>query len=171
LPSDDLLRTARLELVPCSLEAARASLRDRTRLEALIGRSVPESWPPGELVDALSVYARALESDRSQLGWGVWLVMAPHEGSLVGSAGFKGPPDRRGCVEIGYGIEALFRRRGYAREAVAALVGWAWERGARRIVAECHQANADSIKVLRHVGMSKLQARGQMLWWELWRPS
>jgi ribosomal-protein-alanine N-acetyltransferase len=47
-------------------------------------------------------------------------------GVVVGSAGFKGAPDTSGTVEIAYGIAPGFEGRGYATEAAAALVTFAF---------------------------------------------
>jgi RimJ/RimL family protein N-acetyltransferase len=45
---------------------------------------------------------------------------------VVGSCGFKGPP-ADGVVEIAYGVSPEQRNRGYATEAAAALVAYAFE--------------------------------------------
>jgi ribosomal-protein-alanine N-acetyltransferase len=44
---------------------------------------------------------------------------------VIGSAGFTGPPDIDGNVEIAYGIVPDYEGRGYATEAAAALVEYA----------------------------------------------
>ena len=41
---------------------------------------------------------------------------------VVGSMGFKGPPDNHGVVEIGYGVVPAFQGRGYATEATEAAL-------------------------------------------------
>ncbi len=41
-------------------------------------------------------------------------------GAVIGSCGYKGPPDRDGVVEIAYGIDAAYQGRGYATEAARA---------------------------------------------------
>ncbi|WP_308401196.1 GNAT family N-acetyltransferase [Streptomyces sp. AC512_CC834] len=43
-------------------------------------------------------------------------------GLVVGHAGFHGPPDEVGMVEIGYSIAPDFRRQGYARSALIELL-------------------------------------------------
>ncbi len=169
-PAEDLI-TPRLRLVPCPLEVARASLQHPASLQAHIGVEVPPSWPPSDLLDALTMYARDLGGDPSHLGWGIWLVIARREAKLVGSVGFKGKPDRDRCVEIGYGIEAASRRRGYATEAVGALLAHAWRSGVHKVVAECHPDNTASIRVLTKSGMRRTESSGPMLWWELCRPT
>ena len=45
--------------------------------------------------------------------------------SVIGSAGFKGPPDAEGTVEIAYGLVPAYQGRGYATEAARALVSFA----------------------------------------------
>jgi ribosomal-protein-alanine N-acetyltransferase len=44
---------------------------------------------------------------------------------IVGTAGFKGPPDADGVVEIAYGVAPEYQGRGYATEAANALVEFA----------------------------------------------
>src|SRR5690554_6361651 len=56
----------------------------------------------------------------AQAPWLVRVVAA--EGHAVGHAGFHGPPDESGMVEIGYSVVPEFRRRGYAKAIVRALL-------------------------------------------------
>lgn len=44
---------------------------------------------------------------------------------MVGRAGYHGPPDEAGMVEIGYSIDPLHRRRGHARGALLILLATA----------------------------------------------
>ncbi|KUN39553.1 acetyltransferase [Streptomyces olivochromogenes] len=55
-------------------------------------------------------------------GWLSKVVIAEPEGTVVGYAGFHGPPDEAGMVEIGYSVDPAQRRRGYARAILAALM-------------------------------------------------
>jgi len=41
---------------------------------------------------------------------------------VVGYAGFHGPPDEAGMVEVGYTVDPRYRRQGYAKAILAALL-------------------------------------------------
>ena len=162
------ITTARLHLVPCSLDVARAAVVRRVELERVLGASVPDDWPTRDLLDLLPFYADRLAADPNWLGWGVWLMIHVPTQTLVGDLGFKGPPDEAGTVEIGYGVLPAFQRQGYATEAVQSLVHWAFEQSnVQRIVAECLADNIPSIRVLERIGMQPLPPEGEMLRWEL----
>ena len=87
---------------------------------------------------------------------------------MIGDLGFKGKPNRRGTVEIGYRVAPAYRRQGYASEATRALVDWALAQGGvERITAECNPDNVGSIRVLEKLGMRRLESDGVLLRWEL----
>ena len=54
--------------------------------------------------------------------------------SVIGSVGFKGPPDEHGVVEVAYGIVPGFQNRGYATEAAEAAVAFAFDGDQVRLV-------------------------------------
>jgi RimJ/RimL family protein N-acetyltransferase len=55
-------------------------------------------------------------------------------GAVVGMAGFKGPPEADGVVEIAYGVAPEHQGKGYATEAAAALTAYALDSGKVRVV-------------------------------------
>lgn len=76
-------------------------------------------------------------------------------GAVVGSAGFKGPPDADGVVEVAYGLAPAYQGRGYAREALAALSEYALGvAGARCMRAHTRPDNAASARVLAACGFA-----------------
>jgi [ribosomal protein S5]-alanine N-acetyltransferase len=52
-------------------------------------------------------------------------VVERNDRYVIGTAGFKGPPDKEGMVEIGYGIAPSYQEHGYATEATEALIAFA----------------------------------------------
>jgi RimJ/RimL family protein N-acetyltransferase len=55
-------------------------------------------------------------------GWITRAIFDTDSRTAVGRAGFHGPPDAAGMVELGYGVDPAYRRRGYARAAVALML-------------------------------------------------
>lgn len=74
--------------------------------------------------------------------------------TMVGTAGFKGPPDADGMVEIGYGIAPAYQGQGYATEAASLLVGVARERAVRLIRAHTLPERNASCRVLEKCGFT-----------------
>lgn len=162
-----ILTTGRLRLVTCSVAAAQAALTDRGALAAELGAAVPSDWPLDDLREFLPLYGQLVGEETAAQGWGIWLMLDPAEGILVGEIGFKGPPGAPGAVEVGYSVLPSARGRGYAREAAQALVSWARAQpGVRRVVAECLADNVASIHVLERIGMHLVGRDGEMLQWE-----
>lgn len=73
---------------------------------------------------------------------------------VVGHAGFHGPPDDDGMVEVGYSVLPEHRRRGHARAALAALIAFARERGARTVRASISPDNAASQALVASFGFA-----------------
>ena len=78
--------------------------------------------------------SRQVAADPAAGAWVTGVVWATAIGTAVGRAGFHGPPDAAGMVEVGYAIDPAYRRQGYARAALAALLDRAGREPAVRTV-------------------------------------
>ncbi|MEV7471915.1 GNAT family protein [Streptomyces kronopolitis] len=63
-----------------------------------------------------------MAADPGRARWMVRQVVVGDKGLVVGHAGFHGPSDEVGMVEIGYSVAPDFRRQGYARSALIELL-------------------------------------------------
>jgi RimJ/RimL family protein N-acetyltransferase len=140
-----------IRLVPATVELARAEIGDRAAFARGLDAVVPENWPPEMVADALSFFLDLLERNPGWEGWLGWYAVAGE--TLVGSVGFKGPPDEEATVEIGYSVLPQFQGKGYATEMAAALIARAAATGqVRRVVAQTTEENAPSRRVLAKLG-------------------
>jgi RimJ/RimL family protein N-acetyltransferase len=85
-----------------------------------------------------------------------WIARAAVDepgGFVVGYAGFHGPPDDAGMVEVGYTVLPEYRRRGYARAMLTALLRRAADEPQVRVVrASISPGNAASLATIAGFG-------------------
>ena len=157
------LETTHLELRPLPSAAARALPDDRETAARLLGAALSADWPQPDLLDILPMQAAAGPGGER---FGVWVMIERRSTTVVGDLGFMGPPGEDRGVEIGYCVVPDRRGRGYASEAVAALVGWALAQpGVASVAARCDVVNVPSIRVLERAGfLRSSESDGQIRW-------
>jgi len=152
-------RTNRLRLVAGTKVLAEAEVKDRVRFAKLLGALVPETWPPDNLRDVLGCFYGLYKDHPEWEGWLAWYaVRIDHDYPILcGSIGFKGAPDKRGMVEIGYSVLPEFQRQGLATEMVGGIVQWTKNlHEVRQIEAETNISNGASIRVLEKNGFMRV---------------
>jgi RimJ/RimL family protein N-acetyltransferase len=90
-------------------------------------------------------------------GDGVRLAMVERtSGEIVGSVGLRDTDWEAGRSEIGYGVQARRRGRGYATQAVRALGRWALtDGGMRRVQLRVRLDNVASLRVAEKAGYQR----------------
>jgi RimJ/RimL family protein N-acetyltransferase len=155
------LCTQRLSLRPADAESMRADIAGRHELVVNLGAEVPEDLPPEMLRDVLGVFQQWLEENPANAPWLIWYILLQDEEDnqpvLVGSIGFKGSPDDKGRVEIGYSILHRWQNQGIATEAIQILSDWAFtQKGVTQVIAQVEPANLPSIRVLEKSGYQSI---------------
>jgi RimJ/RimL family protein N-acetyltransferase len=95
---------------------------DAVRASQITGVQLGDYFLEDRMVWLLNYRVKQLAEDPSSADWVVRVVVSVPDGDAVGHAGFHGPPDANGMVEIGYSVVPEFRRRGYAKAIVATLL-------------------------------------------------
>jgi RimJ/RimL family protein N-acetyltransferase len=91
-------------------------------------------------------------------GWVQLSVEERETGRLVGDVGLSPAEGEPGVIKVGYTIAPAFQGRGYATEAIAALVTYAFDRlGADVVRAYASADNVPSIRVAEKVGMELVE--------------
>lgn len=152
------LESRRLTLVAASFELVSADMEGHESLARLIDAVVPENWPPDLYERQAMRYAlQQLQGSEGQVGWSFWYLLSTSQKKreLIGICGFKGSPGESGSVEIGYSILSQYRSYGYATEAVARLLTWAFShQNVLEVCAETLPHLRQSIRVLEKNGFS-----------------
>ncbi len=92
---------------------------------------------------------------------GGWVQLSVEEratGRLVGDVGLSLADSEPGVVKVGYTIAPAFQGKGYATEAIRALVDYAFDKLDAQVVrAYASAENAASIRVAEKVGMTLIE--------------
>jgi [ribosomal protein S5]-alanine N-acetyltransferase len=152
---EHVVRTARLRLTPLGADAIDALLEaDGARLEGLTGARFHSPAPPPYMADALPVVRERLRQRPEETPWWNWVVVERESGVAVGSVAFGGPVNAEGAVLVGYAMYGEYEGRGYATEAVKAMVTWAFgQPGVREVRALAPVWNTPALRVAENVGM------------------
>ena len=131
------------------IETERFIIHTASREEML---SFIEKQSDDVLITAYQEMLRGCQEHPEQWEWyAIWMIERK-DGTHVGELSFKGF-NADGSVEIGYGILEEYQGRGYATEAVEAVVRWALKQpGVTRVEAEAEPDNRASQRVLEKCG-------------------
>jgi len=98
-----------------------------------------------------------IAGDPASADWVARAVVDADSGLVVGHGGFHGPPDDEGTVEVAYSVDPRFRRRGYAKAILAALLRRADDDPAVRTVrASIRPDNVGSLATINGFGFRKV---------------
>lgn len=150
-----MIETQRLKLVACAEEYLEAFLRDENEMASLLGVRLADGWL--QFPEAIAYTLNFLRDNPENANWGMYFFILKDENLLVGNGGYKGVPDEKGMVEIGYAIAASHQNRGLATEAALGMIDAAFSFPDVKMV-DAHtlaEENA-STKVLQKCGMDKI---------------
>jgi citrate synthase/2-methylcitrate synthase len=131
--------------------------KDLARASELAGIRLPEFFTEDRMIWLWNYRVKQIVEDPRSADWVVRAVVSVPDGDVVGHAGFHGPPDENGMVEIGYSVVPEFRRRGYAKAIVRLLLERAdSEPDVRTVRASISPDNEPSLATIAGFGFTQV---------------
>lgn len=150
------VRTSRLSLHAVDPAEAKRIVARR----AQEGDAWADDYPFEGDLGGLGGFLRATATSGEQRPFGYYRITRSGDGLAIGGIGFKSQP-AEGIVEIGYGLVPSARGRGYAAEAVVALLGVARHHGVSKVIADTDLDNVASQRTLIRAGFLLVGADAQ----------
>ncbi len=164
-----ILETEKLKLILLDIQNLRYSIEDRQKMERNLGVKITDTELEEPVKTAMRTSLKmVLENKKDYLWFTSWEIVLKKENRIIGGLCFKGCPDEKGRVEIGYGMQDEYRCKGYTTEAVKELINWAFtQEKVLSVIAETEKDNLPSHRVLEKVGMEKYEENEKMFWWRI----
>lgn len=140
-----------VQLEPAVLHALAAG--DLGSANAATALELPDVFVAPDWIGTWRYRSVQVREDPASAGWITGALVDTADGRVVGKAGYHGPPDEAGMVEVGYAVHPDLRRQGYARAALGLLLERAAAEPDVRVVrASISPANAASLSLVGQFG-------------------
>jgi RimJ/RimL family protein N-acetyltransferase len=140
-------------------DAIRASFAGRRAVVARLlgGVALPVDWPEPHLRAVMQRRLAQMTLDPESAPWLLRVMVRREDCRAVGYINFHGPPNEAGQAELGYTVFPSERRKGYATEAVEAMMAWARDtHGARHFLVSISPGNAASLALARKLRFERI---------------
>jgi RimJ/RimL family protein N-acetyltransferase len=146
------VESERLRLHPLTVDEAARIVRQDKRP----GDLWASGFPTLEQVDFLTAFIADSAARRDPGAFGLFIVIRREDGLVVGGAGFFGPPDEFGAVEIVVELDRSVRRLGYGSEVIGLLIARARENGADFVITSTSVSNLPGQRAIEHGGLTEV---------------
>jgi RimJ/RimL family protein N-acetyltransferase len=165
----DFINTQRLQLIPLNLNQLELALQNIEALEASLDLVIMRAWMTDRVHHSIGMKIDKMrKADASQHDWFTyWLIVIKDENVGAGMLGFNGFPALNGSTEIGYGIDEAYQGKGYRREAVQALIDWAFTHPFCNVITASEVENPASRRLLEKLGAQLVSTSHHSTSWEI----
>jgi ribosomal-protein-alanine N-acetyltransferase len=164
-----MIETSRLQIFPLTHAELLIYLQGENLMESAFNLAITDrtvSPVVREMVDDFTLTRMNMARGDDYLFYTFWVAVDQSCNTIVAEMGFKGIPDHKGEIEIGYGTMPGHERKGYMTDAVAGMIEWANCRDdVVAVLAEIDENNTASICVVQKNGFTEYRKHGEMLWW------
>jgi RimJ/RimL family protein N-acetyltransferase len=163
------LNTERLTILPLKSNQLALSLEDYAKMQTDLGLNVVNTTLDEEMEYAMKVRLRKVLEDANNYLWLTnWAIIHKEDNQIIGFIILKGCPNELGEVIVGYVIEESHQRKGYAREALKALLQWIFKNPkALYVIADTEKENMPSNKLLENLGAVRYKENDEIVWWRI----
>lgn len=105
-----ILETGKLKLISLDGQNLRWSIEDRQKMERNLGVKITDTELEEPAKKAMRTSLKmVLENTKDYLWFTSWEIVLKKENRIIGGLCFKGYPDEKGRVEIGYGMQDEYK--------------------------------------------------------------
>jgi RimJ/RimL family protein N-acetyltransferase len=124
-----------------------------------------QSWDaPFPLLRAETAVANFMASDPGKAGWFQYAVERAEDKALIGDVAVH-LHDNLKQAEVGFTVATAYQKRGYATEAVAAVLDRLFRvQGLHKVTGECDARNRNSAALMERLGFSREGHLRQQTW-------
>jgi RimJ/RimL family protein N-acetyltransferase len=128
-------------------------------------------WAPGYPTEGDMAVARHFLHVCASTGdpqpFGAYQIRRRDDNRAIGGLGFHGPADHNGSTTIGYGLIPSAQGKGYASEALRALLAFARARGIISVTGATDHDNVASQRVMTAVGMRLVEQDERLKYYKI----
>jgi [ribosomal protein S5]-alanine N-acetyltransferase len=162
------VQTDRLLLIPVTIKLVKDLIKGSTREVENLGIKTNGKWPRQDTKDILPFVYKELEKNKIETGFEFWMIIVKEDMTVIGDIGFRGIPDDKGEVEIGYGLIVEEQGKGFGQEALKAMVHWAFSKKEVKVInADSLIDNIPSIRILEKSGFKEFMRDKGMIYWKI----
>jgi RimJ/RimL family protein N-acetyltransferase len=171
------LESERLTLIPLTHQQLLLLRQDRTLMEISMGLTpsfmLVDPFYYAEIIDALDNFwlPNTLAYPDKYLWYTDWELVLKSTNTSVGGMGFAGYPNENGEAEIGYMIDANQHNKGFATEAIQAMIKWAFTHPfVKAIIVHTYADNLPSRRLMDKCGFEQMEEIEGLLTYKLTKP-
>lgn len=165
------IESDRLVLIPLEEINLIQAIHDYENMQISLGLVKNNNNLDEGMLYAMEVRLRKVKENINEYKWFTnWAVVIKNEMKIIGFVMIKGTPNDNGEVIVGYGIDEIYQRKGYATESVKCLSDWIFmNEKVQCIIADTDKENIASHKVLLNLGAEKYKETEDLIWWKMKR--
>ena len=164
------IKSKRLRLIPLTHQLLQICVTSRSEMEEAMGlnkSAMQIDLYQNEVDDAIENFwlPQTLANPGLYQWYTSWEIVRTDTNTSIGGIGFIGYPNVNGETEIGYMLDKQEHGKGYASEALTAIIDWAFTHDDTKcIITRTYEDNMPSRRLLLKCGFNELEKNNEDLY-------